>query len=46
MYPMPNNQAGSKNILKVVHEADNSSAHESNQMQRFSPSPNINGNMN
>jgi hypothetical protein len=29
MYPMPN-QAGSKNILKVVHEADNSSAHESN----------------
>lgn len=43
---MPNNQAGSKNILKVVHEADNSSAHESNQMQRFSPSPNINGNMN
>ncbi len=31
MYPMPN-QAGSKNILKVVHEADNSSAHESNQL--------------
>lgn len=30
MYPIPNSQVGNnKNILKVVHEADNSSGHES-----------------
>ena len=37
MYPIPNSQVGNqKNILKVVHEADNSSGHESG-MQRIPP---------
>ena len=35
MYPIPNSQVSNqKNILKVVHEADNSSGHESG-MQRM-----------
>ena len=49
MYPMQGGMMGGqmvgnngKNILKVVQEADNSEAHESNQMQRMSSgSPNM-----
>ena len=36
MYPIPNTH-GSKQILKVVQEDNNSSAHESNQMSRHGP---------
>ena len=40
MYPIPNNHGG-KNILKVVQETDNSSAHESNQMPRLAQNGSI-----